>query len=354
MSWLAARLAPLVEARLARRLTSVLDDHVERRLLPELQERVEAILDGALQSKQGHYQGVVARAVEQALNERERAKPLLGSHLYRLNEIVAGSFDGPYMAASNVLARDFLHPEFAAFCQALHHPVITHRKLWEYAFIHHHAKAAGALTAGKRGLGFGVGREQLPSLFAGLGMQVTATDAPGDEQGWHVANEYAGDKEHLYHPPLVGREAFEANVTFEFADMNEIPPHLAGFDLCWSSCALEHLGSLQNGLDFIVNSVEKTLRVGGVACHTTELNLSSNDDTMDSGRTVIYRKRDLEALCRRLEERGHRVAPLRIEPGSLIADYLVDVPPYRADPCLKFQLGRYVSTSVGIVAWRGR
>ncbi len=51
---------------------------------------------------------------------------------------------------------------------------------------------------------------------------------------------------------------------------------------------------------------------------------------------------------------GHTVNPLRIEPGLLIADFLVDVPPYRFDPSLQPQREQYVCTSVGIVVRRGR
>jgi len=69
---------------------------------------------------------------------------------------------------------------------------------------------------------------------------------------------------------------------------------------------------------------------------------------------VIYRKQDLARLCQTLMARGHSVHPLRIEAGNLVADYLVDVPPYRTDPHLKLQVGRFVTTSVGVVARRGR
>jgi hypothetical protein len=136
--------------------------------------------------------------------------------------------------------------------------------------------------------------------------------------------------------------------------MNDIPGHLRDYDFCWSSCCFEHLGSLQNGIDFVVNSVERTLKVGGVAVHTTEFNLSSDEDTLDSGVTVVYRKRDLERLRRILEERGHWVEPLRIEPGDLPPDYFVDLPPYGSDPHLKLRIGAYVTTSVGLMARRGR
>lgn len=76
--------------------------------------------------------------------------------------------------------------------------------------------------------------------------------------------------------------------------MNAINANLQDYDFCWSSCALEHLGDLRRGFDFIINSVEKTLKVGGIACHTTEFNLSPNDTTVASGPTVLYRRKDLD------------------------------------------------------------
>src|SRR5215469_5473246 len=41
-----------------------------------------------------------------------------------------------------------------------------------------HLRRAGTLRSGMRGLCFGVGMEKLPSLFASLGVHITATDAP--------------------------------------------------------------------------------------------------------------------------------------------------------------------------------
>ena len=51
--------------------------------------------------------------------------------------------------------------------------------------------------------------------------------------------------------------------------MNHLPDDLRGFDFTWSSCALEHLGTLAAGADFVVAQMD-CLRPGGVAVHTTE------------------------------------------------------------------------------------
>jgi len=209
------------------------------------------------------------------------------------------------------------------------------------------------LRPGMRGLGFGVGIERLPSFFASLGAHITATDAPIGTN-WDRSDDVSDHRNRLFDPDMINRKSFDDRVSFEYCDMNGIPGHLTDYDFCWSSCSFEHLGSLQHGMDFVVNSIERSLKVGGVACHTTELNLSSDDETIETGVTVLYRKKDLERLCRMLEERGHWVEPLRIEPGTLPPDYFVDVPPYPSNPHLKVLVGSYVTTSVGIVARRGR
>ena len=63
---------------------------------------------------------------------------------------------------------------------------------------------------------------------------MTATDAP-EVHGWRTFNEYSNERDQLFYPTIVGKELFEENVSFEFADMNDISKHLSGFDFCWSS-----------------------------------------------------------------------------------------------------------------------
>ncbi len=135
--------------------------------------------------------------------------------------------------------------------------------------------------------------------------------------------------------------------------MKAIDPTLVDYDFCWSSCCLEHLGGLEPGLDFIVNSVEQTLSVGGVALHTTELNLSSNDVTLDHGPTVLYRRRDLESVIQTLRERGHLVDELIIGPNVFVMNGFTDTPPYTA-PHLLVHFAGFTTTSVGLVVRRGR
>jgi hypothetical protein len=51
----------------------------------------------------------------------------------------------------------------------------------------------------------------------------------------------------------------------------------------------------------VVNAMD-LLKPGSTAIHTTEFNLSSNDETLTSGSNDIYRRRDIEALDHRLRK----------------------------------------------------
>ena len=269
---------------------------------------------------------------------------------------IFGDLDRGYMQSANCVSSDFLAPSFRQFCKKVGKPVLLHRKLWEFAFITHHLMERGALREGARGVGFGVGTEPLPSLFASMGCNVLATDAPlgvADEE-WGSTDQHSQSRDGLFHDRIVGRDVFEAKVEFAFADMNAIDETIGDFDFCWSSCCFEHLGDIEKGLDFVEASVEKTLKAGGVACHTSELNLSSNTETIESGGTVLFRRRDIQRLVERLERRGHHCAPLPFDFGASFVDRLVDAPGQGGDIHLKLRLGRFVTTSFGFVAVKGR
>jgi hypothetical protein len=212
----------------------------------------------------------------------------------------------PFMAYSSCHTDDFFHPRYAQLCKLFNDRPRWHRKQWEYVFILHHLLEAGVIGPGRRGIGFGVGREPLPSCFALLGSEILGTDAPDairEKGGWTISKEHSANLEQLRFP-WIEESIFRERVQYRPADMNAIDPSLSDFDFTWSSCCLEHLGTLQKGLDFIVNSVETCLKVGGVACHTTELNLSSNDHTVEASEaTVLYRKRDLDTLVDELRRR---------------------------------------------------
>ena len=232
-----------------------------------------------------------------------------------------------------------------------------HRKWWEWAAIAQALDERGMLRAGRRGCGFAVGREPLASQFAALGADILATDL-GDaaaSAGWSATGQHAANLDALHWPGLVGRPAFDARVRFAAQDMRALDHAALGlFDFLWSSCSFEHLGDLEVGLRFVLDSTA-LLRPGGVAVHTTELNLSSDDATAASGGTVIYRRRDLAALDGRLRAIGCALEPLDADAGADPEDLAYDAPPYYAHgrEHIKLWLGGHVVTSVLLVIRKG-
>jgi len=226
---------------------------------------------------------------------------------------------------------------------------VVHRKMWEWLIICHVLEERELLHPGSSGLGFGVGREPLVALFASLGCRIVATDLdPGRarEAGWTQTEQYAGTAAELNEHHLCDQRAFAELVSYRHLDMNHLPDDLPQFDFTWSSCALEHLGSLEAGAAFVRQQM-RCVRPGGTAVHTTEFNVSSNDETVDSGGTVLYRRSDLEALFTELDRSGYR-ASWDFSLGDSPADQHVDVPPF-TETHLRTRLGDFVTTSAALV-----
>jgi (2Fe-2S) ferredoxin len=83
--------------------------------------------------------------------------------------------------------------------------------------------------------------------------------------------------------------------------------------------------------------------------HTTEYNVSSNDETQQDPGTVIYRQRDIERIVNELRNEGHFVEEVAFSLGGLPEDYMVDVHPHTQKIHLKLQIDKYVATSIGLI-----
>ena len=249
---------------------------------------------------------------------------------------------------------------FRGWVAATTEPFRLHRKCWEFAFICQALHERGMLAPGRRGLGFGVGTEPLAAIFAARGCQVVATDLDEDrarQAGWVETHQHAATLEALNRYRICDPAAFGRRVSFRTVDMNAIPSDLRGFDFTWSSCSLEHLGSIAQGLHFLERQLD-CLRPGGIAVHTTEFNLTSDDRTIDNNRfVVLFRRRDLEGLALRLTARGHEIA-LDLTPGDRVADNFVDLPPYPGSSWedrgqqpyhLRLLWDQFETTSVGLI-----
>lgn len=243
-------------------------------------------------------------------------------------------------------------PAFRHWTEALGLRWRRHRKLWEFCFICQALYERGMLERGRRGLGFAVGEEALPALFASRGCEIVATDldATDERSGpWAETGQLADSIEKLERPDICAPEDFARLVRFRAVDMNRIPHDLKEFDFTWSSCSFEHCGSIALGSEFLIKQMD-CLKPGGVAVHTTEFNLTSNEDTLTEGWTVIFRQRDIDDIIRELERRGHHVEPVCYALGSTAGDKFVDVFPYGDEPHMKLLIeDRFVSTSIGLI-----
>ncbi|TFW10114.1 methyltransferase domain-containing protein [Oxalobacteraceae bacterium OM1] len=230
-------------------------------------------------------------------------------------------------------------------------PIHLHRKIWEWCYISEALAERGMLRPGMRGLGFAVGQEPLTAMYARMGASIVATDLfaeKAEESGWVTTGQHAGDTAALNNRGLCDEREFNRLVTFQFADMNNIGTGFdEQFDFVWSSCAFEHLGSIEKGLQFVQNAM-RCLKPGGYAVHTTEFNLSSDADTVESGDTVLFRKRDIESLIAALREQGHAI-DIDWANGNGYADQTIDLPPYKQEVHLRVQIQQYVVTSIGLI-----
>lgn len=227
------------------------------------------------------------------------------------------------------------------------------RKQWEFVYISQVLYERGLLAPGRRGLGFGVGREPLPALFASFGAEIVASDQSLEgaiRAGWVRSHEHSTDLSGLNDRGICTDRMFGELVSFAEVDMNGIDPQYHGrFDFCWSACSFEHLGSLQHGLNFVKNSMN-VLRPGGLAVHTTEFNLSSNDGTIEHQDLSIYRRRDIEQLLADLAAAGYLPSMPSYEYGEGYAETVVDLPPYgRGEPHIRLRIGEFDCTSIGLV-----
>jgi 2-polyprenyl-3-methyl-5-hydroxy-6-metoxy-1,4-benzoquinol methylase len=230
---------------------------------------------------------------------------------------------------------------FKEWCEVLNQEPVMHRKLWEYAYILQCVEGAENASQFERGLGFGVGKEPLAAVFAHAGCRVVATDyaAPG----WK--DQHAASVQDLNADGICDAEDMADRIELRQVNMMQIPSEFHGqFDFVWSSCALEHLGSLELGAQFVHDSL-KCLKPGGVAAHTTEMCINSDKDTISKGPTVLYRAQDLHRLIDELYAEGYDVER-NMSPGRGEHDGM----PAHGDelPHLAVAVKRFVTTSFGL------
>lgn len=251
--------------------------------------------------------------------------------------------------------RDFHTDYYQHWIEKLKAPTKIHRKYWEWVAMSQALNERGFLKPGKKGMGFAVGNEPLPSAFASLGCEIVATDQsydiPEAKEEWATTDQLCRGKQALNEKEICPPETFDKLVSFREVDMNNIPEDLkqGEFDFIWSSCAFEHIGSIEHGLRFVKESL-KCLKPGGMAIHTTEFNCSSNEGTLNTDNLVFFRHRDIQRLISELTAEGYRVEP----PDYWMGDSKYDLTPMKDlstpwAPHLKIELGGYIATSLLLI-----
>lgn len=270
------------------------------------------------------------------------------------------SFDR--LVSQAAAAADFSHPAFIHWSSQVHPherdqvPSFLHRKLWEWVYILEAVQQAGCLRAGARALGFGVGNEPVPAMLAAHGVEVLATDQDVTTSGlWAETGQHLGGLHDLLRPAILPDDELGRLVQVRAVDMNDPLDELGTYDILWSSCALEHLGSPAAGLDFVVRSA-RLLAPGGVAVHTTELELTQRDDSAEYGNCAVYRREELLEVAERLRADGYEVdvnpwVSLDTPQERWVSQALV-----RNDghdlAHLRLQIGDSISTSFGLLVRR--
>ena len=233
----------------------------------------------------------------------------------------------------------------------------NHRKQWEFIAITRVLRKANMLVPGKRGLVFAAGTEPLISYFAAQGPHILATDMDYNnalEQGWVNTDQHVSNREGLFRKDLISREDFDERVSFAVADMNHLNVSWFGtFDFIWTTCSVEHVGSIALGQRFVRDSMN-LLKPNGIAVHTTEFLLSSTENTISEGGASFWRLKDFKAVLEGLKYDGHKPSSsICLKTGNDNPDEY-DTHPYREHDHLRLEVGPYVITSVLWTAERGK
>jgi 2-polyprenyl-3-methyl-5-hydroxy-6-metoxy-1,4-benzoquinol methylase len=248
-------------------------------------------------------------------------------------------------------ASQFYSAEYEHWTNEMSLTVVLHRKQWEFVYILSVLNYYGKLNSEVSGLGFGCGKEPIASVMANHGCKIVLSDLDvqdASQKGWVSTNQHSVQLKDLHNAEVCEWEVFKKNASFITIDMNNIPLDLPKFDFIWSSCALELLGSLRHGIDFIINS-SRHLKPGGVAVHTTEYNLSSNEKTVNDENLCFYRRKDIEELIKESLTKNFNIVPVNFFCGDRVEDGFIDIPPYTSDIHLKLLASTIVSTSIGLI-----
>lgn len=221
------------------------------------------------------------------------------------------------------------------------------RKVWEYLYVYKQYQAWAQGRQGLRALGFGSGLDRMAMLLS-CQQQIQEswiTDGPAASCWVSTGQHVQGLEQYLQ--ANQGFECQQQKLHYKYLDMNKFGPGEAEADFMYSLSSLEHLGSMDQSLEFILRSSHQ-LRPGGMAVHCTEYNVGSNDRTVLRGDSVFFRHQDLLRLQRLCAEQGLEMSPLDLQVRYHPFNGYKDSPPYTYNPShMRIQFDEWELTSFG-------
>ncbi len=165
-------------------------------------------------------------------------------------------------------AADWFVPELDRIIrQDLHEFPRFHRKQWEFATVFHVLKSLGLLEPTNSALSMGGGKERLSYAVASRIKHLFITDLYDAQTMWDCAR--TEDPERFIKSDMPF-PVDPSRLSALRMDMRKLEFPDASFDFCYSSCAIEHIGS-DKDFQSHLKEVNRVLKEGGIYVFTTEL-----------------------------------------------------------------------------------
>lgn len=142
-----------------------------------------------------------------------------------------------------------------------------HRKQWEFTMIVHVLRSLGKLREDSVGLSMGGGKERVAYALARHVRQLVVTDLYENKTSWECARTDNPDEFIRRNKPFPVDDAKLMALRMDMRDL-QFPDRT--FDFCYSTCAVEHIGTESDFLAHF-NEVARVLKDDGVYVFTTEV-----------------------------------------------------------------------------------
>lgn len=162
-----------------------------------------------------------------------------------------------------------------------------HRKQWESAMIFRSLRQSGKLRSDSVGLSMGGGKELILYSLAPHLKQLVVTDLYDTQTAWDCAKTDDPDAFIKQNKPFPVDDTKLKALQMDMRDL-QFPDRT--FDFCYSTCAVEHIGTREDFLQHF-NEVSRVLKDDGVYVFTTEV--SYGDTTIRDEHNYVFSLQEL-------------------------------------------------------------